>query len=176
MITATRTACLHYTVTTSGADSGVPYELKKLDGTILGTGTTGINEFVLPEEGVYVLTVNSNQYILIDYCELINCIMKLLQSVFCAGESKQCDPCTDKDFVQFRFDLNKLIAGYGALNLAIFHERVTYTNVYQVDACRLANLQRIQAWILDLQKVKGACGDAGCGDADTPASEPCPDC
>lgn len=166
MITLTRNSCLNYNIIVTDEHVGQEYTIETIDNTEIASGTLDASQVQdFDDEGVYVLTVGDEKYVIIEFCELFDCLVKLTTSALCAEDTAICDDCTDLEIKNIRFTLNRLIAGYGMLALAIFHERVTYTGILEIDTCRLENLQTINKFIEDLQKLKGACGD-GCGNSD----------
>ena len=182
MITAERTACKKYTLSSDEPTNG--YRVEDVNGSELFAGTfaAGSVKIEVPKAGVYIVVEIVDPegdaaevfYTIIEECELITCLKKMLLKIFCQAD--ECADCDKLEIQKIRYELNKLLTGYGLVYLYIFAERVTYTGVFEIDSCRLTRLKQIDQWITDLGDIKERCGPVDCDDNTTTEVTDCKEC
>lgn len=176
MITVKRTACKKYQITGTDEHEGQDYSITDTAGTTVTSGTlTGTQSVTFAEEGVYILIVNDEKWTIIEECELVTCLLALMTKLFC-NQSGNCSECDSEEMNAIRHELNKMIAGYGLYLMWVFHERVTYYGILEIDECRLQKLQMIDQWIDDLKEIKKRCGPDDCSGTNTSTDTDCSSC
>ena len=129
MICIKKTACHKHSVTLT-EDVEFTGTITDYAGTYSAAVTNGVN--TIPSDGIYFLLITytfedevfTRKYVIIDFCDLFECIRKLLMEIWCAKDC--CDKCDDKEDQKKRYNLNKIMAAYTSLNAIIFKHQVAF--------------------------------------------------
>lgn len=164
-------SCHSYIITNKGTDSSsnVTYDITDLDNNIIGTnqdieldfGTS--KTFVTTSDGVYIVIVKDNsatiirQYIILDYCNILNCISNRILNILCECDC-EVDNC-NQDFCKQNFELERIfLLGFDLLNRINKEYRLNsyYTTI---DDIKLNDLKATQDIIDKLNLYCSTCGD-----------------
>ena len=186
-----RTACRKYTVTNEGSGS-VTGTVSHVDGTEIVSETTlasgGSNSFTLPEDGIYLIEFTTSSgdtdkvytYVLYEFCDLENCVVKSVQKILCDDEEDPCCNKCDEDAIAerrlFRHELNKIIAVYGYYLGKVFADQISYLGVFTSDASRAAKLSELDTMMDKITTITQRCGSVDCGNSITDGTNDCGTC
>lgn len=124
----------------------------------------------LEEDNVYIFQMDSEFYVEIDFCDLKNCIAKLIKYVLCNCDDPCAEPCSDvvrKRVERYRSTLNKMMALWYPLLSYVYYDRMKYVGIFSdpVGMERYDYITKVGEMIDKLELLTGDCGS--CDDDST---------
>lgn len=170
-------SCHSYTISNNGidSDSNVTYSITDLDGNIIddnedieldfGTSKT----FTSSNDNVYLFIVKDSignvirQYIVIDYCTILNCVSTRILDILCTCncEDKHSSNHNCEDFCKKDFEMKRIfLLGFDLFNRINKEYRLNsyYTTI---DNMEVNSLKAIQT---DIDNLNTYCKTCGCSD------------
>lgn len=131
---------------------------------------------MLPEDGVYLLTITNHadsldtySFPIYEFCQLEYCFRNLVLKLWCTNAlTPCCDDCDETataNALAIRAYLNKIIALMGSLLGYVYHDRITFLGINCVDSCRQLDMTKISGLVTKINETTRECG-AGCGNTD----------
>ena len=139
----------------------------------------------LLSDGIYILTITTttgippeevttvNKFVIFDFCNLFDCVKKLLLEVWCK-EDICCDGCDEKKDSKKRHELNKIMAAFQSLIAITYAQSFTYFGLTCISDARMKKVKEVNALYKTLKKLVENCG--ACKDTVSENTIPCKFC
>lgn len=163
-----KTDCHKYTLsdTLSSAVTATAIYIHDYLGALINTlevpAAGGDVSFELDEDGVYVLTVGDETHVIYEWCDLRECVTKMVDYILCTADdpcTETCDAFTKTKIRSYRDELNLLLGLYYPMFGMIYTDKMKYVGVLsEIDDDRQLYIEKVGDMIAKMKVITERCG------------------